>query len=74
MSIPLAFAVYFTIWWTVLFAVLPWGVRSLQEEGGGPVGADPGAPANPRLLIKAGWTTVVATIIFAGFWFYVEYL
>lgn len=74
MSTPLAFAIYFTLWWTVLFAILPWGVRSLHEEGGGPAGADPGAPSNPRLLMKAGWTTAVTTVLFSLFWLYVEYL
>jgi catechol 2,3-dioxygenase-like lactoylglutathione lyase family enzyme len=27
------FAVYFIIWWLVLFTVLPWGMRSAHEEG-----------------------------------------
>ena len=31
MSLPTSIAIYFIIWWTVLFAVLPWGVRSQQE-------------------------------------------
>ena len=33
MSLPTSIAIYFIIWWTVLFAVLPWGVRSQQEYG-----------------------------------------
>ena len=33
MPVTTAVAVYFLIWWVVLFAVLPWGVRS-QHEGG----------------------------------------
>jgi predicted secreted protein len=28
MSLATAIAIYFIIWWVVLFAVLPWGVRS----------------------------------------------
>ena len=28
MSAPLSIAVYFTIWWIVLFAILPFGVKS----------------------------------------------
>ena len=52
MSLATAIAIYFIIWWVVLFAVLPWGVRS-QEEGGDVVsGSDPGAPAIPRLWWK----------------------
>ena len=33
MSAPLSIAVYFTIWWVVLFAILPIGVRSMTEAG-----------------------------------------
>jgi len=47
-----AVAVYFTMWWIVLFAILPLGVRSLHEEGDTPEGSDPGAPVAPMLLKK----------------------
>lgn len=50
-------ASYVVIWWVVIFAVLPFGVR---PSGEGEVGHDAGAPANPRLLLKAAVTTVVA--------------
>ncbi|MFN3888883.1 MAG: DUF1467 family protein [Beijerinckiaceae bacterium] len=73
MSLSLSIAVYFTIWWIVLFAILPFGVRSLHEEGGGPAGSDPGAPVNPRLGVKAVWTTVVSAVVFAGIWLVAEY-
>jgi hypothetical protein len=33
MPITTAVAIFFLIWWVVLFAVLPWGIRS-QHEGG----------------------------------------
>lgn len=60
-----AIAIFFLIWWIVLFAVLPWGVRS-QHEGGEIVpGTDPGAPAIPRLFRKLVWTTGVSALIFA---------
>ena len=66
-------AIYFIIWWLVFFAVLPWGVRSPHEQGDDIApGTDPGAPAVHRLGTKAVWTTVVATIVFAAFyWAYV---
>ena len=32
MAISTAIAIYFLIWWIVLFAVLPWGVRAQGEE------------------------------------------
>ena len=62
MSISTAIAIYFLIWWIVLFAVLPWGVHA-KGEGGAP-GTDPGAPLLPRLPAKLVWTTLVATSIF----------
>ncbi len=68
MTAPMGIAVYFTIWWIVLFAVLPFGVRSAHENGpnGVPVGSDPGAPVAPHLLRKAIWTTGISAVLFAA--------
>ena len=76
MSWPLSIAAYFTIWWVVLFAVLPWGVRSAGEADVTdlPAGADPGAPAAPNLGKKAIWTTIVAAVVFAGLDAFVYYM
>jgi predicted secreted protein len=65
MPVTTAIAVFFLIWWVVLFAVLPWGVRSQQEGGEIVPGTDPGAPAIPRMLRKLVWTTGVSAVIFA---------
>ncbi len=64
MEISTAIAIYFIIWWVVLFAVLPWGVHSQQESGEVAPGTDPGAPAVHRLWIKLVWTTVIAGFVF----------
>jgi predicted secreted protein len=64
-SVALAAAIYFVIWWIVLFAVLPWGVRSQHEAGEISPGSDPGAPARPLLLRKAIATTLVSAVIMA---------
>jgi predicted secreted protein len=58
-------AIYFIIWWTVLFAVLPWGVRSQRESGEVVPGTDPGAPSVPALGRKLVWTTLVSAALFA---------
>ena len=71
-STPLAIALFITIWFTVLFAVLPFGVRSQAEGGDVPPGTDPGAPVAPRLAAKAVWTTIVSVLVFAGFCVYVS--
>jgi predicted secreted protein len=69
MQIGSALAVYFIIWWLVLFTTLPFGVRSQAESEDVVAGTEPGAPVAPQLLKKALWTTVIATIIFAVVWF-----
>jgi predicted secreted protein len=68
MSLATAIAIYFIIWWVVLFAVLPWGVRSQHEDGAITPGTDPGAPTIPQLRRKLVWTTIVAAIVF-GLWY-----
>jgi predicted secreted protein len=64
-SLITAIAVYFIVWWVVLFAVLPWGVRSQEESGAVEPGTDPGAPVIPAIWRKLIWTTVASTVIFA---------
>ena len=56
-------ALYFVIWWILLFAVLPFGVRSQAEAGEVVRGSEPGAPALPALREKAIWTTLVASVV-----------
>jgi predicted secreted protein len=74
MSWTTAAAIYFIIWWVVLFAVLPFGVRNASETGETvEPGNDPGAPTVPALGKKLIWTTVVATVVFAICWFIYVY-
>jgi predicted secreted protein len=69
-SIFTALAIYFVIWWIVLFAVLPWGVHSQHESQEVVPGTDPGAPILTNLKLKLVWTTIVASVVFAA-WFVV---
>lgn len=74
MPLPLAVATYFTMWWVVLFAVLPFGVRNHVEAGAAlPAGADAGAPVAPRIALKLLATTVVSAVLFAALDVYVAY-
>jgi predicted secreted protein len=72
MPLGTGLAIFFLIWWVVLFAVLPWGVHSQHEGGEVAPGTDPGAPAVLHLGRKAIWTTLVTVVIFASF--YVVYV
>ena len=66
MTVPIGVALYLTIWWVVLFAVLPFGVTSQHETGDIVRGTDPGAPVAPRLFVKALWTTLVSAVVFGS--------
>ncbi|TVR09879.1 MAG: DUF1467 family protein [Salinarimonadaceae bacterium] len=59
-----ALALYFVVWWTMLFAVLPFGIRSQIEAGEVVAGSEPGAPVRPALRQKAIWTTIVSGFVF----------
>ena len=73
LPVPMAIAVYFTTWWIVLFAVLPFGVRSQHESGEVTEGTDPGAPVAPRLKIKALWTTGISLALYVGMIAFLRY-
>ena len=64
-SLSTAFAIYFVLWWVVLFVTLPFGVRSQHEDGEGAPGTDPGAPIMAQMGRKLIWTTVISAVIFA---------
>ncbi|MEE8122984.1 MAG: DUF1467 family protein [Alphaproteobacteria bacterium] len=52
--------VYVILWFLVLFMVLPFGVKAPDEVKKGHAS---GAPANPRILLKFGLTTLVAAAL-----------
>lgn len=64
MTLFSGFAVYFIIWWVTLFAVLPFGMKTQEEDGDVTLGTTESAPARPRLVRTIILTTVVAAIIF----------
>jgi predicted secreted protein len=64
MSVFTGIAIYFTIWWTVLFSILPLGVVSHAEAGiDKGDGGDPGAPVDPKLKKKFITTTWIAAVL-----------
>jgi predicted secreted protein len=58
-----AAAMYVVIWWLVIFAVLPFGVKPSPE---GDPGQRAGAPANPRLVAKIIATTLISLVIWTA--------
>ena len=69
MTIGTGIAIYLTLWWVVLFAVLPIGVVSHAEAGiDKGDGGDPGAPVDPKLKRKFFTTTWVSALLFVILW------
>lgn len=69
MSLFSAIFVYLITWWTVLFAVLPYGNRgNVANE----TGMAPGAPTHPHLKTKFVATTIVAAVVWLGIYLFIE--
>ncbi len=64
MSTSLALATYFICWWLALFMVLPWGVRTQEEEGDIVPGSPESAPQNPHIFKNFIATTIVLASFF----------
>jgi predicted secreted protein len=73
MSVTLAIAIYVVLWWTVLFAVLPIGVRTQDEDGAVVPGTPESAPTAPRLIRVVLLTTLISGLVFAAVWAAVRY-
>ncbi len=63
MPIITGIAVYFIVWWLLLFTVLPLGVKGQHESGDIVPGTEPGAPQKSRMRLKIIQTSVLAAIV-----------
>lgn len=62
-------AIYGMIWFVSLFMILPFGVKTQDEQGEVEPGSPGSAPHQASILKKMGYTTVLATILFlAVYW------
>ena len=63
------FVAFFMIWWTALFAVLPWG-NSPEDK---PQEANlPAAPAQPRIKLKFLITTGISIVLWCILYILIE--
>lgn len=66
MPIITAAAIYFVIWWLMLFTVLPWGIRGQHESDDKIVkGSDPGAPIKAMMKRKVIQNSILSAIVWA---------
>jgi predicted secreted protein len=74
MSLFTGVAIYLTLWWTALFAILPLGTKTYAESGiEVKDGGDPGAPVNPNLKRKFITTTWVSAVLWIALWLVVKF-
>ncbi|MCX8133690.1 MAG: DUF1467 family protein [Roseococcus sp.] len=67
----LSLVVFALVWWTVLFCVLPIGVKP-DPKGDIEAGGWRGTPLRPMLGRKVLWTTAISVVIWAGIYAFVE--
>lgn len=65
MGVVSVLAVFFVVWWLVLFAVLPFSLRTQDEDGEVTLGTPASAPKGPHVLRAMLRTTLVTAIILA---------
>ena len=63
-----AFAIFFIVWWTVLFIVLPIGLRTQSEDGDVALGTVASAPTRFKGAQIVLMTTVISLAI-CGTWY-----
>ena len=59
------FAVVFIVWWVVLFATLPFSLRTQDDEGDITLGTTSSAPGGPHMLRAVLRTTSITAVIVA---------
>lgn len=64
-------AVYIVIWWVVIFMVLPWGVRPIQDNDIAK-GHAPSAPLRPLMLRKVVATSAIAAVVWLIVYFVID--
>lgn len=70
MNIAGGIVVFVMIWWTVLFAILPWGNKQPEQAE---TGMAHGAPMNPNIKKKFLVTTGVTILLWFVVYALIEY-
>lgn len=67
------FAVFFIMWWVVLFVMLPIGLRTQEEDGEVTLGTVSSAPRGPHMLRVFLRTTIVTGVVFGLYYIAVSH-
>lgn len=61
-------AMYFVFWWLTLFAILPFGLKTQDEDHDVTLGTEASAPRGPHMLRAMLWTTLVTALVIGAFY------
>lgn len=61
-------ALFFVVWWLVLFTILPIGLKTQDDDEDVTLGTHSSAPRGPHMLRAALWTTLVTAVIIGAFY------
>lgn len=64
--------VYVLCWWMIWFMVLPFGIKTQEEDGKVVPGTPKSAPVKPRILLKMGVTTLIAGLVWGVIYYLIE--
>ncbi len=64
-------ALYFILWWLSLFVILPFGVKTQDDEGDVTLGTVSSAPNKPLIIKKMIATTVLSAVLLGFFYWLV---
>jgi predicted secreted protein len=59
-------AIFFIIWWLVLFAALPFGLRTQDDDNDVTLGTTSSAPRGPHMVRALLATTIISALIFVA--------
>ncbi len=61
-------ALFFATWWLVLFVVLPFSVRTQDDDNGVTLGTVSSAPRGPHMLRAVVRTTIATALLIGAFY------
>ncbi|QPC87480.1 DUF1467 family protein [Mesorhizobium sp. NBSH29] len=61
-------AIFFIIWWTALFAALPFGLRTQDDDGNVTLGTHSSAPRGAHVRRAFLRTTIISIVVFGIFY------
>lgn len=73
MPLVTGIAVFFVLWWLLLFVILPLDIKGQHEDGDVVQGTEPGAPSHPFIKRKIIQTTILTVIVWVIIFVIIEF-